>query len=186
MKKSAFFSIALVIISIFSAVRVHAQAFAAGTNVVSAGLGLGSSLASGYTYGTQGIGLSATYERGIWEAGPGVISLGAYVGYKSFSYSGPGYDYKWNYTIIGARGAWHFTGLNVDNLDLYGGLMLSYDNLSTSFNNDNPGYAPGSYASTIELSPFVGARYYFANNLGVYGELGFGVSILDIGLSFKF
>jgi hypothetical protein len=185
MKKSVFFSIVLMVISFFSVVRVHAQAFAAGTNVVSAGIGLGSSLAN-YTYGSQGIGLSATYDRGIWEAGPGVISLGAYIGYKSFTYSGPGYDYKWNYTIIGARGAWHFTGLNVDNLDLYGGLMLSFDNLSTSFSNDNPNYAPGSYASTIELSPFVGARYYFANNLGVYGELGFGVSILDIGLSYKF
>jgi hypothetical protein len=185
MKKSAFFSVLLMVISLFSVSRVHAQAFEAGTNVVSAGIGLGSSLAN-YTYGSQSIGLSATYDRGIWEAGPGVISLGAYIGYKSFTYSGPGYDYKWNYTIIGARGAWHFTGLNVENLDLYGGLMLSFDNLSTSFSNDVPGYVPGSYASTIELSPFVGARYYFANNLGVYGELGFGVSILDIGLSYKF
>ena len=73
MKKSAFFGIALVVFSFFSAVRVHAQAFAAGTNVISGGIGLGSSLANGYTYGTQGIGLSANYEHGIWEAGPGVI-----------------------------------------------------------------------------------------------------------------
>ncbi len=190
MKKSAFFSIAIVVISIFSAVRVHAQAFEAGTNVISGGLGLGSSLASGYTYGTQGIGLSATYERGIWEAGPGVISLGAYIGYKSFTYAGNdggyAYSYKWNYTIIGARGAYHFTGLNVDKLDLYAGLMLSYDNLSFSANNDFPGYTAGNYSGGIELSPFVGARYYFANNLGVYGELGYGVAILNIGLSYKF
>src|ERR1700722_3162511 len=136
MKKSAFFSIALAVVSFFSAVHVHAQAFAAGTNVISGGIGLGSSLANGYTYGNQGIGLSANYERGIWEAGPGVISLGAYLGYKTFSYNyaegGNIYSYKWNYTIIGGRGAYHFTGLNIDNLDLYGGLMLSYDNLSFS------------------------------------------------------
>jgi hypothetical protein len=181
MKKSAFFSTALVAISIFSAVRVHAQAFEAGTNVVSAGIGLGSSLANGYTYGTQSPGFSASYDRGIWEAGPGVISLGAYIGFKSFSY--PMEDAKWNYTIIGARGAWHFTGLNVDKLDLYGGLMLSYDNLSFSAND---GYAPGSYSSNVELTPFVGARYYFANNLGAYAELGYGVAILSIGLSYKF
>jgi hypothetical protein len=188
MKKSAFFSIGLVVISFFSAVRVHAQAFEAGTNVVSAGIGLGSSL-DGYN-GTQGIGLSATYERGIWEAGPGIISLGAYIGYKTYTYSGVSggyaYSYKWDYTIIGARGAYHFTGLNVENLDLYAGLMLSYDNLSTSISNQSPGYLPGSYSGGIELSPFAGARYYFANNLGVYGELGFGVSILSIGLSYKF
>jgi hypothetical protein len=185
MKKSAFFCIALMVISFFSAVRVHAQAFEAGTNVISGGIGLGSSLASGYTYGTQGIGLSAGYERGIWEAGPGVISLGAYLGYKTFGYSADGYSYKWNYTIIGGRGAYHFTGLNIENLDLYAGLMLSYDNLSFSASTNIPGYS-GSYASGIELTPFVGARYYFAGNLGGYAELGYGVAILSIGLSYKF
>lgn len=186
MKKSAIFTVVFVVLSFFSAVSVHAQAFEAGTNVISAGLGIGSSLATGYTYGTQGIGLSAGYERGIWEAGPGVISLGGLIGYKTFSYSGDGFSYKWNYTIIGARGAYHFTGLNVDNLDLYAGLMLSYDNLSFSSNNNLPGYTPVSYNSGIELSPFAGARYYFAGNLGVYGELGYGVAILSIGLSYKF
>lgn len=189
MKKSAFFSISLVVISLLSAARVHAQAFEAGTNVISAGFGLGSSLANGYTYGSQGIGLSANYERGIWEAGPGVISLGGYLGFKTFSYNqiyaGTLYSYKWNYTIIGARGAYHFTGLNVENLDVYAGLLLSYDNLSFSSNFDIPGYN-GSYNSGIALTPFAGARYYFANNLGVYGELGYGVSILSLGLSYKF
>lgn len=189
MKKSAFFSIALVVVSFFSAVRVHAQAFGAGTNVISAGIGLGSSLANGYTYGTQGIGLSANYERGIWEAGPGVISLGAYLGYKTFSYNfadgGNIYNYKWNYLIIGGRGAYHFTGLNIENLDLYAGLMLSYDNVSFSTNVNFPGYT-GSYSSGLELTPFAGARYYFANNLGGYAELGYGVAILSLGLSYKF
>jgi hypothetical protein len=185
MKKSAFFSIALAVISLFSAVHVHAQAFAAGTNVISGGIGLGSSLANGYTYGTQGIGLSASYERGIWEAGPGVISLGGYIGYKTFSEVYAGYSYKWNYTIIGGRGAYHFTGLNVDNLDLYAGLMLSYDNVSFSSSDGSPVYA-GNYGSGIELTPFAGARYYFANNLGGYAELGYGVAILSIGLSYKF
>ncbi|HEV3412554.1 MAG TPA: hypothetical protein VG101_08745 [Puia sp.] len=189
MKKSAFFGIALVVFSFFSAVRVHAQAFAAGTNVISGGIGLGSSLANGYTYGTQGIGLSANYEHGIWEAGPGVISLGAYLGYKTFSYNygyqGSFYSYKWNYTIIGGRGAYHFTGLNVENLDLYAGLMLSYDNVSFSSSNGSPVYS-GTYGSGVELTPFAGARYYFANNLGGYAELGYGVAILSIGLSYKF
>ncbi|HET6252791.1 MAG TPA: hypothetical protein VFE32_01890 [Puia sp.] len=193
MKKSAFFSIALVVISFFSAVRVHAQAFEAGTNVVSAGIGLGSSLASGYTYGTQTPGFSAGYERGIWEAGPGVISLGAYVGFKGFKYgyvdAGYAVTEKWNYSIFGVRGAYHFTGLNVENLDLYAGVMIAYDNLSFSY-SDNAGnsYAGniGSYNSGLGVSIFAGARYYFAGNLGVFGELGYGVSILGVGLSYKF
>jgi hypothetical protein len=30
------------------------------------------------------------------------------------------------------------------------------------------------------------AKYYFAGNLAAYGELGFGVDILNIGLAYKF
>jgi hypothetical protein len=193
MKKSAFFSIALVASSFFSAVRVHAQAFEAGTNIVSAGIGLGSALANGYTYGTQSPGFSAAYDRGIWEAGPGVISLGGYIGFKTFKddYSNAGVvvNQKWNYSIFGVRGAYHFTGLNVENLDLYAGVMIAYDNLSYSY-SDNQGNSytsnVGSYNSGLGVSVFAGARYYFAGNLGVFGELGYGVDILGIGLSYKF
>jgi hypothetical protein len=193
MKKSAFFGVALMVISIFSAVRVHAQAFEAGTNIVSAGIGLGSALANGYTYGTQSPGFSLGYDRGIWEAGPGVISLGAYLGFKTFKddYADAGFvsSAKWTYTIVGVRGAYHFTGLNIQNLDLYAGVMIAYDNLNYSYSNNQGGSYNtnvGSYNSGLGISVFAGARYYFAGNLGVFGELGYGVDILGIGLSYKF
>lgn len=194
MKKSAVFSIAFVILSFFSAASVHAQAFEAGTNVISAGIGLGSSLASGFTYGSQSPGFSVAYDRGIWEAGPGVISLGGYLGFKSFKYgyvdnSGFAFSDKWSYTIFGVRGAYHFTGINVDNLDLYAGVMIAYDNLNFTY-SDNAGTSysanAGSYNSGLGVSIFGGARYYFAGNLAVFGELGYGVSILGLGLSYKF
>jgi hypothetical protein len=191
MKKSILFSIAIVTISVFSAVGVKAQAFGVGTNVISAGIGLGSSIAS-YTYGTQSPGFNVQYDRGFWEAGPGVISLGAYVGIKDYKYgyveNGYAYSEKWNYTVVGVRGAWHFTGLDIDNLDLYGGLMLADYALSYS-NNYSAGYSTGplgSYGSTIGLSVFAGAKYYFAGNLGAFGELGFGANVLSLGLSYKF
>jgi hypothetical protein len=190
MKKSAFVSTALLLFCMLSIVTVKAQTYQAGNNVISAGLGLGSSIGNGYTYGSQSPGFSLQYERGIWEAGPGVISLGGYLGFKGYSASGSqgGYTYddKWNYTIIGARGAYHFTGVPVENLDLYAGLMLSYDNLSFSTSTNIPGGLPGSYSSAFELTPFVGAKYYFAGNLGGFAELGYGVAFLNIGLSYKF
>jgi hypothetical protein len=193
MKKSAFFSVVLMVISFFSAARVHAQAFEAGTNVVSAGIGLGSALANGYTYGTQSPGFSVSYDRGIWEAGPGVISLGGYIGFKTFKddYADAGYvvSEKWTYSIFGVRGAYHFTGLNIQNLDLYAGVMIAYDNLNYSYsNNQGTSYNTnvGSYNSGLGISVFAGARYYFAGNLGAFGELGYGVDILGIGLSYKF
>jgi hypothetical protein len=191
MKKSILFSIAIVTISVFSAVGVKAQAFGVGTNVISAGIGLGSSIAS-YTYGTQSPGFNIQYDHGFWEAGPGVISLGAYVGIKDYKYgyveNGYAYSEKWNYTVVGVRGAWHFTGLDIDNLDLYGGLMLADYALSYSYsdNQGNSGGSLGNYGSTIGLSVFAGAKYYFAGNLGAFGELGFGANVLSLGLSYKF
>jgi hypothetical protein len=191
MKKSVLFSIAIVTISVFSAVSARAQAFAVGTNVISAGIGLGSSIAN-YSYGTQSPGFNVTYDRGFWEAGPGVVSLGGYAGIKDYKdgYVSNGYAYseKWDYTVIGVRGAWHFTGLDVDNLDLYGGLMLAYYALSYSYsdNQGNAGGSLGNYGNTVGVSVFAGAKYYFAGNLGAFGELGFGANILSLGLSYKF
>ena len=73
---------------------VKAQEFQVGTNAINVGVGLG-----GYYYGydtsTQSPVFSVSYERGIWEMpGPGVISLGGYLGYKRFSYDEVVYDYS--------------------------------------------------------------------------------------------
>ena len=182
MKKVLFlFFVVLVALS----VSAQSDKFSVGTNVISGGIGVGSSIASGYTYGSENLGLNLQYERGLWEAGPGVISLGGYLGHKSYVYNDPAdsYSLKWSYTIIGVRGAWHYTGLDIPNLDLYGGLMISYDALSFS---DNQGTYSSNYGSTTELSVFAGARYYFTPHLAGYGELGVGVSILSLGLAVRF
>ena len=179
----------LAFVCLVSFTSVNAQSYEVGTNVVSAGIGLGSSIA-GYTYGSQSPAFSATYERGLWNVGPGVISLGAYVGFKNYKYNDPEFAEKWNYTIVGIRGAYHYTGLNIDNLDLYGGLMLSYNHVSYKFANLTDGRggltdAP-SYGSDLFLTPFVGARYYFFPGLSAFAELGYGVSDLNLGLAVKF
>src|SRR5690348_7499073 len=85
----------------------QAQAFNRGDDILGVGLGIGSSLGSGYTYGSQSPGLSVQYEHGNWDVGgPGVISLGGYLGYKSFSYDYLSYySVKWTYFIIGLRSA---------------------------------------------------------------------------------
>jgi len=166
----------------------RAQEFQKGTNIISAGVGLGSSILS-YSGTSQTPALSLQYERGVWDiGGPGVISLGGYVGYKGYSYSATDYSEKWHYTVLGVRSAYHYNGLNVDKLDLYGGVMLSYNILSYSY-SDNLGYnvsGNGSYGSTVGLSLYVGARYFFTDNLAVLAELGYGVAYLNVGIAAKF
>lgn len=186
--------IALVLfIATICAKTTTAQFFEKGTNVVSAGIGFGGHFGS-YTYGSQTPGLSLQYERGVWDVGgPGVISLGGYAGVKSYKYSGDygGYHWseKWNYTVIGVRSAYHYNAINNKKFDVYGGLMLSYNILSYKYsdNGGNYGYkSSGSYGSHVGLSAYVGGRYLFTDHIGAFAELGYGVSILNVGLAVKF
>lgn len=179
---------------LFCATTIHAQFFNKGTNVISAGVGLGGNFGS-FSYGTQSPGISAQYERGVWDVGgPGVISLGGYVGTKSYKYSGASGSYKWsekwNYTIVGIRSAYHYNKLNNGKFDVYGGLMLSYNILSYKY-SDNAGNAGssiygGNYNSTAGITAYLGARYLFTQNFGAFAELGYGVSYLTLGVMLKF
>jgi hypothetical protein len=166
---------------------VSAQEFKTGDNIVSLGLGLGSSLVN-YDYSSQGPGISMQYEHGQWDVGgPGVISLGGYLGFKSFKYNSYYYSQKQNFTIIGIRSAYHYNGFNVPHLDVYGGLMLSYDIVTNTFTS-TPGYEQyeGSYSNDLALSLYLGGRYYFSENIGAFMEIGYGVSYITIGGCYKF
>lgn len=60
--------------------------------------------------------------------GPGVISLGGYIGNTGYKYNFGGFKQSWNCTIIGFRSAYNYNGFtNAPNLDVYGGAMLSYN-----------------------------------------------------------
>lgn len=183
MKSLIFFAYAICIASAASA-----QPFQKDTKVISAGVGLGSSLGT-FSSSSQTPALSASYEQGVWDiGGPGIISLGGYAGTKSFKYSGPGYTQKWNYTIIGIRSAYHYNGIKSDEFDVYGGVMLSYNILNYKFKDDNGSdfNRHGSYGSGTGFTIYIGGRYFFSQNLAAFAELGYGVSYLTLGVAYKF
>ena len=173
--------------------------FANGTNAINLGLGLGGYY-GGYYSGLSGHTASPvfsfSFEHGQWDAGPGVISWGAYAGYKTvrlhrnYNYGFGGYSYtqKWNYIILGARAAWHYTELPVDKLDLYGGVMAGLYIETYSYSDNDPGYDYDDYSGGTAVYPsfYVGARYWFASNVGAFAEAGYGASFLSVGISFKF
>ena len=169
MKKSIFYFVFI----IFSTSFTYAQEFNVGTNLINAGVGFGGNFGS-YTTSSQSLGYSIGFERGVWEVpGPGVVSLGAYLGRKTYSYNYLDSNDKWSYTIVGVRGAYHYNGLDVDNLDVYGGVMASYNILSFTGSRN--------FGSKPSATGFIGGRWFFAENFAVFAEAGYGVSYLTVG-----
>jgi hypothetical protein len=94
---------------------------------------------------------------------------------------------------FGVRGAYHFSkhlNLKTDKLDLYGGVFLGYLFANSKVLEAPSGYYAGyynnySYGSTVRLGLFGGARYYFTDKVAAFGELGYGIAPLSIGVTFK-
>jgi hypothetical protein len=169
---------------------VFGQSFKVGDTHLSAGIGLLPTFYSGYTTLIPPVSLS--FEKGI-DVSDIPIGVGAFVGFSTsrtpkYDY-GFGQQYWWSYTYIiaAARGAYHFELVKDDKLDTYVGLMAGFryakvtehDTGISGFNYDS------SAGSGIAYSIFGGARYRIANNMNVFGEIGWGVSLLTLGLDFK-
>jgi hypothetical protein len=158
------------------AVAANAQdIFQKGTSVLNLGIGLGSH-----------IPVEASYEYGIVDGlidgENGSIGLGGYVGWYSYSDSYAGGKWSYSDLVLGVRGAFHYQF--VDQLDTYAGLMLGYDIASAKWKGDGPAFGTAA-ASAAALSAFVGARYYFSPSIAAYGELGYGIAYLSVGVALK-
>jgi hypothetical protein len=120
--------------------------------------------------------------------GTGALGGGIFIGYSS-SKQPDSFAYEKiidSRLIIGARGYIHYGFAN--KLDTYAGMLLGFksdktkfsESTSTAFHESN--ISEGSAA----LNLFVGCRYFVSSNLAISGELGWGVSILNLGVSLKF
>lgn len=184
MKRSLIMLLSTLVAAVLMATTTQAQPFQKGTTNANVGIGLGTALGG---LGKARPAISVSVDHGFWDiGGPGVISLGGYVGNTGYKYGGAGYTAKWNYIIIGARGAYHYNGFtDLPNLDVYGGAMLGYN--IVSYKTEGGGDAfKNNYGSGLGLSGFVGGRWLFTDNIGAYAELGYGVSVLALGVTFKF
>jgi hypothetical protein len=185
------------------------NSFGVGTSAINLGVGFG------YSFGYYGSSVSSTpvisgsYEYGAVRLGPGTLGLGVQIGYQGASYSYSEYDpyyyyyygipggtytysYTWTTTLFGIRGMYHPDFVNGKKYDLYAGIQLSYDHVSSSFSTNDPYYSQyGGVANSSVGSSFypyiiIGGRYYFTDNIGVWAELGYSLAYLNLGLSIKF
>ena len=174
----------------FIAVQASAQipSFNKGDNVASLGIGIGGNMYSGS--GIKRIpALSLYYENcvkdNLWDE-KSALGIGGMLGYASAKWEDSGGLYGWKSSniILGVRGAVHYAF--ADKLDTYAGLMLSYG-IATSKQTGNWGTVTYNHVGGgFDLSLFLGARYYFTDTFAVFAEVGYGVTVLNLGVSLKF
>ena len=159
------------------------MAYKKGDQVVNLGIGLGGFAGA---YGTGAIAITGGYEYGYNEN----ISLGGVLGYSSSTQDYFDGSFKYSYIVIGARGSYHLDLFHNPNIDTYGGILLGYNIVSSSWtwNNGYNNYFGGAYgasASYLEYGIYVGGRYYFDPHWAVQAELGYGLGVLNIGIAYK-
>lgn len=169
-------------------------------------INLGFGLLTNRYYYSRGFRVSPPLNVSIDYGTTSNISIGGYLGFvrSVFKTSGD-YQYSENnvwvnasyqdthkitYGIVGLRGAFHFAEyIDVENLDLYAGVMLGNAFAKYSYTTTNSKGRVNSYSSS-GYGGFVGAfyaggRYRFTEKFGVYGEFGYGLAYGNIGVNFK-
>lgn len=175
MKKLALFSL------LFILVAITQNSFAQEVKskyAVNAGIGVGS---FGFS-GTGGLPLTASVERTFADK----ISAGINLGYIQTKFDFVG---KYSYLVFGVRGSYHFNELfkiNNPKLDVYGGAGLLYRHYKIKYTGEDEFFGTAASGGNMGVSLHAGARYLLAKNIGAHAELGYGISPLQLGVSFVF
>ena len=169
-------------------------------------------LAKGDWYLSGGVGLVPTYvaDGGSTTVPPltarleyqlsDKVTVGAFAAYsKSVSDAihrpnGTSNIYTSAFTITGLRLAANTN--KIENWNFYGGLSLAYsmpqvetETFFTEPDNSRDDFPTAVYGAPAKnqfvYSAYVGATYFLGNQLGIYSELGYGVTLLNAGITYR-
>lgn len=158
----------------------YCQIFKNGSNDINLSVGMGSTfLQSGNTIAFAPICL--TFDHGIVDniMEKGSIGIGGLFGYSSSNFNNQFSSYTATNWTISARGTFHYP--LVDRLDTYGGILIGYNIVGIKITGFNAGIPVSGPMTGI----FIGAKYYFTNDLAIFSELGYNISWLNFGISLK-
>lgn len=163
------------------------------------GFGLGTGINYNY-YGNYGFSPTfvVLFDHGIKSVSYGTIGVGGILGYRTatYRYSYGGYTAKWTNILVAVRGTYHLTVLKDKNnrFDPYVGLMAgfrinTYTDTYYDWYYSYYGYRYSNYnfnRMNVISGLFIGAKYNFARSIGVFGEIGYDISIAKFGLNINF
>lgn len=117
------------------------------------------------------------------DVGIGDIGIGGYLGFSSSTENDPNYgNISRAYYIAGVRGTYHVDF--IEGVDTYFGVLAALRVATLKVENSAFGDLPSAGGGT-GYSLFAGGRYYFSENVGVFAEIGYGISIINAGLSVR-
>ena len=174
----------------FSSITIsNAQQLSEGNSMINLGVGLSSYFTSGTGYSVTLPPVEGSYEYMITEN----ISIGGFVGAYGSKYEtnfdlATNFSSKFSYIHGGALGNYHF--VNDDKFNAYVGARLGYVNVSTSSGSsdneiDNILNDLDFTASGLLYGIQLGGRYFISDKIAINAELGYGISVLKIGVTFK-
>ncbi len=164
---------------------MQAQSFEQGKGYLHAGIGV----ISPYAYKDSKMGIPPihlSFEKAITEN----IGIGGLIGHTSSKYEtsvlGLTYGWKFSYTIVGVRGAYHFT--QFEEADVYAGGMLGYNIASAKFQSsdkDLEKFVTEPKVGGVAFGGFLGARKSVSESLTLFAEVGYSMAYLSAGVCFN-
>ena len=193
MKKNIYLSLAVLTTSLIGTSKTFAQKRSfnegettpvrVGTVILNLGTGIGANYREHYYYSP--FGLKAALELGLWQAGPGVITLGPEIGvsFSSDNYYGAYNNYHSRTVVMAGRSAWHY-GWKVRGLDTYGGFSMGIGVHHYDYYSNNDNYYSYNEAIPV-LGTFIGASYFVSPKFGFNAEAGYDITNFQLGVVFK-
>jgi len=117
------------------------------------------------------------------DLGNGMLGIQVAAEYYSWSSNFVGYSWSYKYIPLGVTANYHFK-LDEPKIDPFVGLGLGYNVVNCSFSGSGINNSCG-YNSGIYFIGRAGARYFFAPNMALYGDVGAGGATLNLGIMFK-
>jgi hypothetical protein len=117
--------------------------------------------------------------------GNAAFGVGGLIGYSLNNRVILGNKREYAHFLVCGRGQLHYQF--IDKLDTYAGLMIGWDIVSEQDTETASGTSP-DFGKLGGFLPgfFVGGRYFFADNFAGFAEIGYGISVLQLGISLKF
>jgi opacity protein-like surface antigen len=179
--KKLLFTVIVIVVALGSAQAQVEPVFVKGDKVVNLGIGLGTYYGGYFRSVIPPLAASVEYgmKDNLFDVENLNFGLGGYVGFYSSRYRY--LDYGYTTIVLGVRGSLHYPF--VEKLDTYAGLLLGPRiNIATGAYSGTYVSAPGS---PLAFDTYVGGRYYFSEKMAVFGELGYGIAYLTLGVALK-